>query len=558
MANLKNRREEVKKEKMKKLVGLGIIATIITVVFTVMMGMSMNTSSIEKDIVGDFASPTITAVSTTIDQIMSDAKLVEEVQTGSTVDLGAIINDSDFNATLQGDYAVWEEELDDYIFKGSPAGTPSCPAGVAGYSKSPITIKIAVSKDGLFYLGTFNGTAEDNLLIFSQNRGITNYYDFSGNLLDKTRYGEPHDVFLDLDARQNLLAYIFGEIYKEIYNKGYITSGPTDYYELYNCDYLLENRFNHTITVIRSFIYHQQFDYSWYNEKWRPIEEARNAKWSPIAKNPDQDRDLSRSFNVDYQDVSESFVWIRTHSDNGMHGDVTIYGMKNPPDYSCGGGDFRTWRITYDPDAKTYNVHNDNCAAAELFLSGQLPDKVQMEGHTHWSLFKTSATIAVLGDITTSDHTESPSPGDDNNPVPMVWRISPSPQKPRVSIYTDRTSYTTGDRMHLGLDVKNPLDSAQRVGLNIYLETPIARNITLIDRTVALPAGLNYSNPSFKVFKLPNIPKGTYAWHAILRDPVTDEIISEDTAYWEFVPTGATTEDFTEMLEQTTVIEFAE
>jgi len=40
---------------MKKLVGLVIIATIITAVFTAMVGMSMNTSSIEKDIVGDFA-----------------------------------------------------------------------------------------------------------------------------------------------------------------------------------------------------------------------------------------------------------------------------------------------------------------------------------------------------------------------------------------------------------------------------------------------------------------------------------------------------------------------
>jgi len=47
----------VKKEKMKKLVGLGIIATIITAVFTAMVGMSMNTSGIEKDIVGDFAMP---------------------------------------------------------------------------------------------------------------------------------------------------------------------------------------------------------------------------------------------------------------------------------------------------------------------------------------------------------------------------------------------------------------------------------------------------------------------------------------------------------------------
>jgi hypothetical protein len=367
-----------------------------------------------------------------INQIIKDAKLIEKVQTNSTVDLDAIIDDSDFNATLQGDYAVWEEELDDYIFKGTPAGTPSCPAGVAGYSKSPITIKIAVSKDGFLYLGTFNGTARDNLLIFSQNHGFSNYHDFSGYLLNKSQYGEPHDIFLDLDARQNLLAYIFGQVYKDIYNKGYITSGPTNYYELYNCNYSLENRFNRSITVIRSFIYHQQFDYGWYNENYRPIEEARNAKWSPIANNSNQNRDLSRSFDVEYSDVSHSFVWIQAHTDNTMHSDVTIYSMENPPDYSCSGGDWRRWNVTYDHAAKTYNVHNDNCAAAELFLNDQLPDNVQMEGCTTWSLLKSSVTIAVLGDMTTSNHTESPSHGDDNNPAPLIWRIEPSKPSPNL------------------------------------------------------------------------------------------------------------------------------
>ncbi len=359
-----------------------------------------------------------------IDQIMKDAKLIEKVQTNSTVNLSAIIDDSDFNATLQGDYAVWEEELDNYIYKGNTYN------GFAGYNKSPLIIKIAVSKDGDFYLGTFNGTADDNLLIFSQTgrgRGIRNYRDFSGNLLDKSVYGKPHDTYLDLDARQNYLAYIFGEKYKNLYNKGYIKHGPKDYYELYNCNYSLENYFDCSITVIRSFICHQQFDYSWYNEKRRPIDEARNAKWSPIANNPDQNRDLSRIFNVDYQNVNESFVWIRTYTDNSMHSDITIYAMDSPPDYSCSGGSGgRKWKVTYDPNAKTYNVHNDNCAAAELFLDNQLPDRVQMEGYTTWSRLEQSITIAALGNITTSNYTESPSPGDDNNPAPMIWIIEPS------------------------------------------------------------------------------------------------------------------------------------
>jgi len=127
------------------------------------------------------------------------------------------------------------------------------------------------------------------------------------------------------------------------------------------------------------------------------------------------------------------------------------------------------------------------------------------------------------------------------------------PVRPTISIYTDKTSYTAGERMHLGLDVKNPLDSLQRVSLNIYLEMPTGGTFTLIDSTVTLPIGLDYCNPNFKVFRLPSIPAGTYTWHAKLSDPFTGEIISEDTAEWAFVSTRTQTEEITEVLEQTTV-----
>jgi hypothetical protein len=126
-----------------------------------------------------------------------------------------------------------------------------------------------------------------------------------------------------------------------------------------------------------------------------------------------------------------------------------------------------------------------------------------------------------------------------------------SAPKPIISIYTDKTSYTTGDRMHLGLDVKNPTDSAQRVSPSIYLELPTGGTFTLIDTTVTLPAGLDYCNPNFKVFPLPTIPTGTYTWHAILGDPVTGAIISESEAEWDFVGVGIEkpieTEDITKI-----------
>ncbi len=308
--------------------------------------------------------------------------------------------------------------MDDYIT------TQSTYYGVAGYNTSLVVIKIAVNESGDFYLGTFNGTANDHLLVFAQNRGLYNYFDFDGNLLDKSQYGEPHSLLTDLDDRQNLLAYCFGQHFKSFHNKGYIISGPLNFHELYQCDYSLENRFNREITVIRSFIHHQQFDYSWYNEMSRPIDEAENARWSPIANNPDQNSDLSRSFDVGYENVSVSLVWISAYTDSQNYSDATIYGMDNPPDYSSNGGSgSRTWSITYDTGAQTYNVHNSNCAYAQLFLSDQLPERVQMDGYTQWSFFSPSVTIAAFGEITTSNHEELPSPGDDNNPSPMMWKV---------------------------------------------------------------------------------------------------------------------------------------
>jgi hypothetical protein len=130
---------------------------------------------------------------------------------------------------------------------------------------------------------------------------------------------------------------------------------------------------------------------------------------------------------------------------------------------------------------------------------------------------------------------------------------------PTVSIYTDKTSYTTGETMHVGLNVTNPGD-AKAVSVQIGLEKPDGSSVWFINvPSVTLPAEFDYRNPDFKVFTLPDIPAGTYTWRAILDDPVTGEIICEDTASWEFVSNGAPTEDIFEALEQTpVVIDFGE
>ena len=120
---------------------------------------------------------------------------------------------------------------------------------------------------------------------------------------------------------------------------------------------------------------------------------------------------------------------------------------------------------------------------------------------------------------------------------------------PTISIYTDKTNYTTGDMMHVGLKVTNP-GAAQAVSARIGVEKPDGSTVLFVNPpSVTLPAGLDYSNPDFRGFTLQAIPAGTYTWHVILADPLTGEIICEDTASLVFVPTEVPTEDITGALE---------
>ncbi|MFQ6062778.1 MAG: nitrous oxide reductase family maturation protein NosD [Methanosarcinales archaeon] len=66
----------------------------------------------------------------------------------------------------------------------------------------------------------------------------------------------------------------------------------------------------------------------------------------------------------------------------------------------------------------------------------------------------------------------------------------PNGWNPKIKIYTDEESYTTGDTMNLGLKVTNPVD-AQKVHAKIFLTGP--KNYSLIDHKVNLPAGLKDS-----------------------------------------------------------------
>ncbi len=126
---------------------------------------------------------------------------------------------------------------------------------------------------------------------------------------------------------------------------------------------------------------------------------------------------------------------------------------------------------------------------------------------------------------------------------------------PTVSIYTDKTTYTANETMHLGLDVTNP-GAAQEVLFAVWLEDAGGGAYVFIYTPLTLPAGFKYSDPDFVVLTLPSIPAGAYKWHAGLIAPSGSgpiKFIAHDTAEWEFVSKGAATAEIAEVLEQTVV-----
>jgi hypothetical protein len=104
-----------------------------------------------------------------------------------------------------------------------------------------------------------------------------------------------------------------------------------------------------------------------------------------------------------------------------------------------------------------------------------------------------------------------------------------------INIYTDKTAYTEGDTMHLGLDIVNT-GPAENVCLGIWLKRPDTSTVIITHvHDITLPHGLDYSNPSFRSFILPNIPSGVYTWHAALLNPPTHDVLLKDTAEWELL-----------------------
>ncbi len=126
-------------------------------------------------------------------------------------------------------------------------------------------------------------------------------------------------------------------------------------------------------------------------------------------------------------------------------------------------------------------------------------------------------------------------------PLSMNYTLHPA-----IVIYTDNTSYKAGDKMYVGLNITNP-GSAVKAGIYIWVDLPGGGKKDVKSYpSVTLPAGMDWKIYPWMTVTLPVIPSGNYAWHAILKNTSSGNIISESISPWTF---GSTAEGGTGSLE---------
>jgi len=105
---------------------------------------------------------------------------------------------------------------------------------------------------------------------------------------------------------------------------------------------------------------------------------------------------------------------------------------------------------------------------------------------------------------------------------------------PSIRIYTDKTDYSKGDTMEVGLNLTNPHD-AINVGVYVWVDLPSGgKHLVFQKPNVNLPAGYSYSNPAWKTYVLPTLQLGNYSWHAAIIDPATRYVLNESVSEWTF------------------------
>jgi serine/threonine protein kinase len=307
-------------------------------------------------------------------------------------------------------------------------------SAVAFARQGSLWLQVEISREGHFQLGIRGDRPEDLLSLLVLPGSLQNYRDFSAGILDRDLYDVPHDELIDSDAKQTALALQLKQIYTCLWVGQAISRGPSNSAELYSCPMSLRNRFSRPITMVEARIYHQQFDYSWFREEMRDLNEAANARWSPIARRPIQECNLSFGFNLECESEMPSAIFLRAQTDGERTVDrgpneynesaFVVYGL----DYKLGELMRRQGEncsVTFDEEKGECRGQNYEVSSAQALLLNQHPTRIELTARSAYSSVWPSGHFATLGEVRIGACQSLPTGQSLRDIRPDVWVIPP-------------------------------------------------------------------------------------------------------------------------------------
>ena len=265
-------------------------------------------------------------------------------------------------------------------------------------------LRFAVSDSGSIQIGSQGDNVNEHLCILAVNSGLSNYQDFKGQTLTTHFPKELHDHIVDVDHRQNLFATWFAEVYAQLSEKGVAKYGPNNRQDLYACPLEILNAFEQGIVVTQGYIHHDQLDYGMIVENRRRIKELANSRWSPIAKNRDQNATLTLTTTFEYEDKLIASAWfINAVQDNENHTTFEINTLDDLPDSELANFDLfvgdptEEYSSTLTVSKRKITGEASNVASAQALLFNQHVSDITLDAETNWSIVKPSFRVVTLG-----------------------------------------------------------------------------------------------------------------------------------------------------------------
>ena len=381
---------------------------------------------------------------------LADCQLAIVADTGATVDLTRVqaFIDLNHNALVpdgyvrfdpyyrdpvakslrtQGDWVLWEMPLavswsERYREHN---GRSYRNESLAGASEVAVRLRFAISRKGVFQIGTIGGRSEEHFALLLQSDGINNYRGFNKQIFELDRIGAPLDQILELNDRQNHLANIVANVYRQLWLNDAISFGPTDFFQLYQCPLEVRNYFDFPLTVVSTRMVHEQFDYE-FPKAQRYIREAWNRKWSPIAEHPDQDADLEITVELEAPSDGPSLLLVDPGCDNENEARFRVEGLAlNQPDLvvrqALAGEDVSYLRVSKEEGVCTGWVNGPSRAL--LFLYGEAPTRIELHARTHKSVIRSKWSYICAGKVKIRNVKISPTPEGGRQITPQIWTL---------------------------------------------------------------------------------------------------------------------------------------